>query len=98
MSTRQFPEGFVWGAATASFQIEGASTEEWGRPDRVKASGIANAIARKVTGVDLTDPMSGFFVMRREVFAAARPRLAAVGAARVWIRDRGRDQRHAAGA
>ncbi len=28
MSTRQFPEGFVWGAATASFQIEGASTED----------------------------------------------------------------------
>ena len=28
MSPRQFPEGFVWGAATASFQIEGASTED----------------------------------------------------------------------
>jgi beta-glucosidase len=27
-SGRTFPDGFVWGAATASFQIEGASTED----------------------------------------------------------------------
>ena len=35
----------------ASRFAEGSSTEQWGRPDRVKASGLANAIARKVTGV-----------------------------------------------
>ena len=27
-TARAFPEGFVWGAATASFQIEGATTED----------------------------------------------------------------------
>jgi len=27
-TSRVFPDGFVWGAATASFQIEGASTED----------------------------------------------------------------------
>jgi len=27
-TTRAFPDGFVWGAATAAFQIEGASTED----------------------------------------------------------------------
>ena len=28
MSTRQFPPGFVWGAATASYQVEGAVDED----------------------------------------------------------------------
>jgi dolichol-phosphate mannosyltransferase len=49
--------------AYASRFAEGASTEAWNRPDRVKASGFANAIARKVTGVELSDPMSGYFMM-----------------------------------
>ena len=26
--TKQFPEGFVWGASTASYQIEGAAAED----------------------------------------------------------------------
>src|ERR1700722_656265 len=28
----QFPEGFVWGCATASYQIEGAATEDGRKP------------------------------------------------------------------
>ena len=63
----------------ASRFAEGASTEEWGRPDRVKASGIANAIARKVTGVELTDPMSGYFMLRAETLRADAHRLSGVG-------------------
>ena len=26
--TKQFPEGFIWGASTASYQIEGAVAED----------------------------------------------------------------------
>jgi dolichol-phosphate mannosyltransferase len=65
--------------AYASRFAEGASTAEWGRPDRVKASGFANALARKVTGVDLTDPMSGYFMMRGETLRKDAHRLSGVG-------------------
>ena len=65
--------------AYASRFAEGASTEEWNRPDRVKASGLANAIARKVTGVDLTDPMSGYFMLPAKTLRADAHRLSGVG-------------------
>ncbi len=65
--------------AVASRFAEGSSTEEWGRPDRVKASGLANRIARKVTGVTLSDPMSGYFLLRAEVLRADAHRLSGVG-------------------
>ncbi|KPF56731.1 dolichol-phosphate mannosyltransferase [Novosphingobium capsulatum] len=65
--------------AYASRFAEGASTEAWGRPDRVKASGLANAIARKVTGVQLSDPMSGFFMLPAATLRADAHRLSGVG-------------------
>ncbi len=65
--------------AYASRFAEGASTEAWGRPDRVKASGLANTIARKVTGVQLSDPMSGFFMLPATVLRADAHRLSGVG-------------------
>jgi dolichol-phosphate mannosyltransferase len=65
--------------AVASRFAEGASTEAWGRPDRVKASGVANALARRLTGVELSDPMSGYFLLRAETFRADAHRLSGVG-------------------
>jgi len=65
--------------AYASRFCEGASTEAWNRPDRVKASGLANKLARKVTGVTLTDPMSGYFMLRSETLRADAHRLSGVG-------------------
>ena len=65
--------------AYASRFCEGASTEAWGRPDRVKASGLANKLARKITGVELSDPMSGFFMLRTEILRADAHRLSGVG-------------------
>jgi dolichol-phosphate mannosyltransferase len=65
--------------AYASRFAEGASTDAWGRPDRVKASGLANRIANKVTGVELTDPMSGFFMLRARTLRADAHRLSGVG-------------------
>lgn len=65
--------------AVASRFADGASTEEWGRPDREKLSGVANTLARKLTGVELSDPMSGFFLLRTETARALAPRLSAIG-------------------
>jgi len=65
--------------AYASRFCEGASIEAWNRPDRARASGMANAIARKVTGVDLSDPMSGYFMLRAETLRADAHRLSGVG-------------------
>ncbi|MEJ2409575.1 MAG: glycosyltransferase family 2 protein [Novosphingobium sp.] len=65
--------------AYASRFAEGASTEAWGRPDRVKVSGLANLIANKVTRVELTDPMSGFFMLPTRTLRADAHRLSGVG-------------------
>jgi dolichol-phosphate mannosyltransferase len=65
--------------AYASRFAEGASTEAWGRPDRVKASTFANRIANKVTGVELSDPMSGYFMLRSDLLRADAHRLSGVG-------------------
>jgi dolichol-phosphate mannosyltransferase len=71
--------GGEYDIAVASRFAAGASTEAWGRPDRVKASGIANSLARKLTGVTLTDPMSGYFLLRAETLRADAHRLSGVG-------------------
>ncbi len=72
-------EGGDYDLAYASRFAEGASTEAWNRPDRVKASGFANALARRVTGVELTDPMSGYFMLRATTLRADAHRLSGVG-------------------
>ena len=65
--------------AVASRFVEGASTEAWNRPDRERASALANNLARKVTGVTLTDPMSGFFMLRAETVRRDAHRLSGIG-------------------
>ncbi|KPL68016.1 dolichol monophosphate mannose synthase [Erythrobacter sp. SG61-1L] len=72
-------ESGEYDVAYASRFCEGASTEAWNRPDRVKASGLANNLARKMTGVELSDPMSGYFMLRAETLRADAHRLSGVG-------------------
>ena len=52
---------------------------EWNRPDREKASALANSLARRVTGVELSDPMSGFFMLRAETLRKDAHRLSGIG-------------------
>ncbi|MFM7348904.1 MAG: glycosyltransferase [Erythrobacter sp.] len=63
----------------ASRFAEGASTAEWAAPEREKLSTYANALARKITGVELTDPMSGYFMLPAGQARALVPRLSGIG-------------------
>ena len=65
--------------AVASRFVEGASTADWAAPEREKLSGVANALARKLTGVDLTDPMSGYFLLSATRARDLVPRLSGIG-------------------
>ena len=57
---------------------EGGSVGEWSKA-RHAASRFATALAHRLTGTDMTDPMSGFFMIRREAFLKALPRLSSIG-------------------
>jgi len=65
--------------AVASRFAPGASMAAWNRPDREKASALANKLARKVTGVSLSDPMSGYFMLRAETVRRDAHRLSGIG-------------------
>lgn len=58
--------------------IEGGGVGEWSE-QRQAFSRLATRLARLVVKADLTDPMSGFFVMRREAFESAMRRLSGQG-------------------
>ncbi len=63
----------------ASRFAAGASTAGWDDPERERLSGLANGVARAITGVDLTDPMSGYFMLRTDRARALAPRLSGFG-------------------
>jgi dolichol-phosphate mannosyltransferase len=46
---------------------------------RSRVSRWSNAVVRHLLGIDLTDPMSGHFMIRREVFEAIAPALSSQG-------------------
>ncbi|MHA7818048.1 MAG: glycosyltransferase family 2 protein [Erythrobacter sp.] len=63
----------------ASRFAEGASTADWSNPERERLSGLANRMARVLTGVELTDPMSGYFMLPTATARALVPRLSGIG-------------------
>ncbi|MEM6909607.1 MAG: glycosyltransferase family 2 protein [Pseudomonadota bacterium] len=63
----------------ASRFAEGASTADWAEPERERLSGLANSVARRLTGVALSDPMSGYFMLATARARALVPRLSGIG-------------------
>jgi len=58
--------------------VAGGSTGEWSK-SRVWASRVATRLASRLTRVHIDDPMSGFFMVRRDTFLSALPNLSSVG-------------------
>ena len=56
----------------------GAKVEGLG-PIRAWGSRLAGRLAQKILRADITDPVSGFFMVRREIIEAAAPRLSTSG-------------------
>ena len=62
----------------ASRYMEGDATAGFD-PHRARASRWSSAIARRFLGVELTDPMSGFFMIRRDLVEELAPSLSSQG-------------------
>jgi dolichol-phosphate mannosyltransferase len=62
----------------ASRYMPGGSVGDWAT-DRVRISSVATRLASLVTRQPVSDPMSGYFMLTRESFEAALPRLTCIG-------------------
>ena len=64
--------------AVASRYLEGGSAAGLSR-QRARASRFSNMLVRRLLGIDLTDPMSGFFMIRRDAFEPLAPSISSQG-------------------
>ncbi len=64
--------------AIGSRFVDGGSTGEWDK-DRVAKSALATKLSRRVLKAELSDPMSGFFMIRSDVVREMVPHLSAIG-------------------
>ncbi len=65
--------------AYASRFAAGGNADGLSSKGREKGSRVANALARKLTGTELTDAMSGFFLLRTEQLRQQAPKLSGIG-------------------
>ncbi|WP_338244034.1 glycosyltransferase family 2 protein [Aurantiacibacter hainanensis] len=65
--------------AYASRFAEGGDAQGLSGPRREKGSRLANALARKLTGSNLSDAMSGYFLLRTEQVRKQAPDLSGIG-------------------
>ena len=65
--------------AYASRFVAGGSAEGLSSKGREKGSKFANALARKLTGTELSDAMSGFFLLRTDQLRQQADRLSGIG-------------------
>jgi dolichol-phosphate mannosyltransferase len=71
-------DGGEFDLVVGSRYIEGGSAESFNR-QRAGASQLATEVAKQVLRVSIADPMSGFFMIRRDRFEALAPQLSTQG-------------------
>ena len=64
--------------AVGTRYVEGGGTGNW-EAGRVRMSRLATRAGQIALGTNVSDPMSGFFAIRRDAFERALPRLSAIG-------------------
>lgn len=64
--------------AVGTRYVDGGGTGDWDK-SRVAMSRLATRAGQIALGTDVSDPMSGFFAVRRDAFERALPRLSAIG-------------------
>lgn len=65
--------------AVASRFVDGGSADGLADARREKGSELANRLARHLIGVELSDPMSGYFLLRTETVRDLAPGLSGIG-------------------
>ncbi len=65
--------------AVGSRFVEGGSAEGLSSATRERGSHLANGLARRLTGVDLSDPMSGYFMLPSATLRGTADRLSGIG-------------------
>ncbi|MXP10026.1 glycosyltransferase [Pseudoblastomonas halimionae] len=65
--------------AVASRFVEGGSAEGLSSARRETGSKLANGLARRLTGVELSDPMSGYFMLPSKTLRATADKLSGIG-------------------
>src|SRR6202051_4481862 len=71
-------QGGEFDLVVGSRYVEGGSADSFNR-QRAGASALATEVARRVLRVKIADPMSGFFLIRRERFEQLAPQLSTQG-------------------
>ena len=71
-------QGGEFDLVVGSRYIEGGSAQSFNR-QRAGASALATEVAKRVLRVEIADPMSGFFMIRRDRFEALAPQLSTQG-------------------
>ena len=71
-------QGGEFDLVVGSRYIEGGSADSFNR-QRAGASALATEVARRLLRVEIADPMSGFFMIRRDRFETLAPQLSTQG-------------------